>query len=227
MKRLKIAYQKKDGRNFQGRRTNYHLGGGVSRMYRRVDFQHMLKHLIAYVIREEYDPFRSAPIFLIYYENGYFSYHLGVFGVRKGMILWSGERSPYWLGSSKPLSSFSSGSFLFNVDSKYGRSSGAKCQVLKQYEGWVLIRLPSGEEKFFRSSSWGSAGRVAGLFNRFKKERKAGMNRRRGKRPVVRGVAMNPIDHPHGGGEGKTSGGRPSVSPWGKLTKGKKTRRKK
>jgi len=226
MKQLTIAFLRKNGRNHQGKITSFHRGGGFRRRYRCVDFGHMLKGLVGYVVREEYDPFRTAPLFLVYYENGYFSYHLSVFGVCPGMFLWSGRSILPWLGSSQPLSLFSTGTFLFNINGKYGRTAGSKGQLLKQYGGWSLVKLPSGEEKFFPSDCWATWGRVSGWTHRFEKKRKAGDSRHQGRRPIVRGVAMNPVDHPHGGGEGKTSGGRPSVSPWGKLTKGKKTRRR-
>lgn len=226
MKSLTIAYLKSDGRNHEGRKTSFHRGGGFSKRYRRIDFAHMLKGLMAYVLKREYDPFRKTPIFLIYYENGFFSYHLGIYGVFQNMILWSGEGMPLWQGNSLPLYRLPIGSFLCNLVSKYARSAGSKCQLLKQYENRVLVKLPSGEEKFFPSYVWATVGRIARLSVRFEKKMKAGSKVRLGVRPRVRGVAMNPVDHPHGGGEGKTSGGRPSVSRWGKLTKGKKTRRR-
>lgn len=225
MKYLKISFFKNGGRNNLGRITSFHRGGGFSKKYRLVDFSHMVKGVLAYVLRKEYDPFRNVPLFLVFYQNGCFSYQLIVQGVSEGCFLVGGKAAPLWLGNSLPLGKLPVGSQVSNIHGLFGRSSGVSCQILKHLENETLVKLPSGEEKLFSSLFWCTYGRIGKTYYHFLKKKKAGNNRNLGIRPVVRGVAMNPIDHPHGGGEGKTSGGRPSVSPWGKLTKGKKTRR--
>lgn len=226
MKSLKLALKKSGGRNIQGRITAFHRGGGSPRKYRLLDWNHMLKGLLAFVVKKEYDPFRRADLFLIYYQNGCFSYQPSIHGVEVGTYLLSGVRAPLWLGNHLPLGRFPAGSFICYLNHLYGRSAGSRCQVLKQFGLYTLVRVPSGEKRIFSSSLWATYGRVGRLFSRFERKLRAGENRNRGYCPVVRGVAMNPIDHPHGGGEGKTSGGRPSVTPWGQITKGKKTRKK-
>lgn len=226
MKSLKIAYSRSGGRNNKGRITSYHRGGGNFRKYRVIDWKHMLKNRYAFILKKEYDPFRKAPILLIYYDNGFLSYQVGIHGLEEGMSLLSGRFVPLWLGNSLPLRRMPLGSYVSNIGSKYGRGAGTRSQVIKHMGRWTVVKLPSGERKAVDSKEWATYGRVGGIFARFEKSRKAGDNRNIGKRPVVRGVAMNPIDHPHGGGEGKTSGGRPSVTPWGVPTKGKRTRKR-
>jgi large subunit ribosomal protein L2 len=226
MKRLKLAYSQSGGRNHKGRITSYHRGGGNFRKYRLVDWNHMLKNRYAFVLKKEYDPFRKAPVVLIYYDNGFFSYQIGIHGLEEGMSVLGGRFVPLWLGNSLPLGRMPIGSIISNVESRYGRSAGARCQIIKHVGRYTVVKLPSGEKKSIHSKKWGTYGRIGRVSVRFEKEQKAGKNRHRGIRPVVRGVAMNPIDHPHGGGEGKTSGGRPSVTPWGVPTKGKKTRKR-
>mgnify|MGYP005839407025 CR=1 FL=1 len=226
MKYLKISFTKKDGRNKEGRITSYHKGGGHSKKYRIVDWSHMIKGVFAYVLKKEYDPFRNVYIYLVYYQNGCFSYHLGIQGVLEGMYLYSGKDAPLWLGNNLPLYRYPAGSFVSNVNSLYGKAAGVRCQILKHFGKNSLVKLPSGERRVFPSEVWSTYGRIGKVYSKFEKKSKAGNNRNKGIRPCVRGVAMNPIDHPHGGGEGKTSGGRLSVTPWGKLTKGKKTKKK-
>lgn len=226
MKRLKIAYSRSGGRNHSGRITSYHRGGGNFRKYRVIDWKHMLKNRYACILKKEYDPFRKAPVLLICYDNGFFSYQLGIHGLEEGMYLLSGRFVPLWLGNSLPLRRIPIGSYVSNVGSKYGRGAGTRCQIIKHLSKWTIVKLPSGEKKPVLSRKWGTYGRIGSISARFEKKKKAGEKRNLGMRPVVRGVAMNPIDHPHGGGEGKTSGGRPSVTPWGVPTKGKRTRKR-
>jgi large subunit ribosomal protein L2 len=219
MRYLKLAYSNTSGRNNTGRITSFHRGGGYFKKYRMINWGPMLRNVYAYVIKREYDPFRKAPIDLIYYENGFYSYHIGINGLKLGFSLLGGRFVPLFLGNSLPLFRMPVCSFVSQVDSKYGRSAGTRCQILKHVGNRTVIKLPSGEKKIVLSKKWGRYGRIGRVYSRFEKVLKAGDIRKKGWRPVVRGVAMNPIDHPHGGGEGKTSGGRPSVSPWGKKTK--------
>jgi large subunit ribosomal protein L2 len=211
------------GRNNLGRITSFHRGGGISRRYRIVDFRRRFIGIPASVIRFERDPFRTAPLCLLCYSNGVLSYILAPKDllVSKRMVL-SGPLSPISPANALPLYAIPLGVFIHNINGAV-RSGGKKALLLRKTNKLTIMKLPSSEIRGYSFSSYATIGRLEHIKPSLKLN-KAGQNRWFNKRPIVRGVAMNPIDHPHGGGEGKTSGGRPSTSPWGILTKGYKTR---
>ena len=232
MKNLSVFLKKNSGRNNQGRITVRHRGGGHKRRYRLIDFVRVLNRCKGVVYKVEYDPNRNCFIGLILYENGLLSYVLGYNGIKVGDILNFIDNS-FVLGSVFYLKEVSIGSLIYNVEFKPGmggciaRSAGSYCQVINKYvygNNLILVRLKSGEEYLLNKDCKVNLGSVSIINSKFKTFYKAGQRRWLGWRPTVRGVAMNPVDHPHGGGEGKTSGGRPSVSPKGFITKGKPTR---
>jgi large subunit ribosomal protein L2 len=229
---LTFALKSSAGKNSTGRTTVYHRGGAVKKFYRLLLRHYRFQEIPAYVLRFDYDPNRNLPLALLVFSNGYVAYVLKTFGTAVGSLLWS---SSFWFsplsGCSFPLKLFPVGSVAHSVESRplsgssYARSAGNFVKVFRQNaRGRTLLRLSSGALSLVPSNCFGTYGRLAN--SRFKYEflSKAGASRHLGRRPTVRGVAMNPVDHPHGGGQGKTSGGRPSVSPWGLLSKGKKTR---
>jgi large subunit ribosomal protein L2 len=222
------------GRNNAGEITVRHKGGGHKRKYRIVDFRqsriikdHDTK---AFIERIEYDPNRTAFIALIRYEGGELSYILAPEGLKKGDNISIGNNSEIATGNVMSLSHIPVGSVVHNIELKPGcggqlaRSAGSSAQVVGRDGIYTMISLPSGEKRLILSECCATIGVVSNLDNKNIKLGKAGRSRWLGIRPTVRGVAMNPVDHPHGGGEGKTSGGRHPVTPWGVPTKGKKTR---
>ena len=230
-KKLVKGLTKTGGRNNQGRVTMFHIGGGHKRLYRIIDFKRNLFNISGKVIRVEYDPNRSCWIALIYYTNGVFSYIIAPNGLAIGDIVVSGENVSIKLGNSLPLKKIPIGTLIHNIELKPGkggqlsRSAGSYAQLIKkEASSYGMIRLPSGEQRLISLECMATVGTVSNLDNKNINLGKAGAKRWLNRRPVVRGVAMNPVDHPHGGGEGRTSGGRPSVTPWGKATKGKPTR---
>lgn len=220
------------GRNARGVVTVRHRGGGHRRLYRIVDFKRSKEDVPAVVKRLEYDPNRTAFLALIEYEGGELSYILAPNGLKVGDVVMSGSSSDVLPGNCLKLSSIPSGTFVHNVEMKVGgggviaRAAGSYAQVMGRDGAYVLLRLGSGEVRKILAGCRATIGVVSNLDNRNVKLGKAGRSRWLGLRPKVRGVAMNPVDHPHGGGEGKTSGGRNSVTPWGVPTKGKKTRKR-
>ena len=226
-----------NGRNNKGIICIHHRGGGAKKRYRLIDFFFSFLNIPAVVLKIERDPNRSCFIALILFKNGFFSYIVCPVNLLVGnFILSSNFKILPSNGNSLPLFQIPLGSLIFNIELKsfkgacFCRSAGSFGIILNRFEknsSLVLIRLKSKEEFFFEQQCFATIGIVSNLSFKFKLLKKAGNSRNLGIRPKVRGVAMNPIDHPHGGGEGKTSGGRPSVTPWGKLTKGKKTRLKK
>ncbi len=233
VKKLTEGLTKKGGRNNTGRITARRRGGGHKRLYRIVDFKRRNFDVPAVVQRLEYDPNRSAFIALIEYQGGEQSYILAPQRLAIGDTVISGERADIKPGNAMPLSSIPVGTIVHNVEMKPGkggqiaRSAGTYVQLVGRDAGYALLRLGSGEVRMVRAECMASIGAVSNPDKANAKLGKAGRNRWIGKRPSVRGVAMNPVDHPHGGGEGRTSGGRHPVSPWGKPTKGAKTRRNK
>ncbi len=233
-KPLVSSHKSTGGRNNQGRITCRHKGGGHKRLYRHIDFAR--QEGVCVVERLEYDPNRSAHIALVSFESGpqqgKKAYQILPKGVVPGQKLESGSGSDIRVGSCLPLGEIPSGSSVFGIEFKIGkgaqcvRSAGNCAKVLGRDMDDVLVRLPSGEVRRFHKMCRATIGEVSNENHFNIALGKAGANRWRGKRPAVRGVAMNPIDHPHGGGEGKTSGGRHPVTPWGKPTKGAKTRHK-
>jgi large subunit ribosomal protein L2 len=218
------------GRNNQGVTTCFHKGGGHKRRYRFVDFARRKHGIFATVERFEYDPNRSAFIALIRYEDGELSYIIAPQKLAVGDKVISGEKVDIKPGNALPLKNIPVGTIVHNVALKIGkygqmaRSAGSYVQVAGRDGGFAILKLPSGELRRVSSECYASIGSVSNSDHQNRKIGKAGRKRWMGVRPTVRGVAMNPIDHPHGGGEGKTSGGRHPVTPWGKPTKGKKTR---
>jgi large subunit ribosomal protein L2 len=221
------------GRNNHGRITIWQRGGGHKRRYRLVDFKRRKFDVPATVERLEYDPNRSAFIALIRYQDGELAYILAPQRLKAGDTVVSGAKVDIKPGNSMPLKSIPVGTIVHNVEMKVGkggqiaRSAGTYVQIVGRDQGQALLRLSSGEVRVVSAECMASVGAVSNPDRQNINIGKAGRNRWLGKRPTVRGVAMNPIDHPHGGGEGRTSGGRHPVTPWGKSTKGKKTRRNK
>ncbi len=233
VKKLTEGLTKKGGRNNTGRITARRRGGGHKRLYRVVDFKRRNFDVPAKVMRLEYDPNRSAFIALIEYEGGEQSYILAPQRLAVGDMVISGERADIKPGNAMPLASIPVGTIVHNVEMKPGkggqiaRAAGTYVQLVGRDAGYALLRLGSGEVRMVRADCMASIGAVSNADNANAKLGKAGRKRWIGKRPSVRGVSMNPVDHPHGGGEGRTSGGRDPVTPWGKPTKGAKTRRNK
>jgi large subunit ribosomal protein L2 len=230
VKKLTKGLSKKGGRNNTGRITARRRGGGAKRAYRVVDFKRRRFDDPATVVRLEYDPNRSAFLALIEYGDGELSYILAPQRIAEGDTVVSGERVDVKPGNAMPLANMPIGSIVHNVELKPGkggqlaRSAGTYVQLAGRDQGYAILRLTSGEQRLVRSECMATIGAVSNPDNSNIKLAKAGRNRWLGKRPSVRGVAMNPVDHPHGGGEGRTSGGRHPVTPWGKPTKGKRTR---
>lgn len=230
VKTLVEALNTSGGRNNMGRVTSFQRGGGHKRAYRVVDFKRRKHDISATVERLEYDPNRSAFIALIKYEDGELSYILAPQRLNVGDVVTAGERADIKPGNAMPLKNIPIGTIVHNVEMKpgkggqIGRSAGAYVQLVGKDSGMAQIKLRSGELRMVPASCMATIGAVSNPDHQNEVIGKAGRNRWKGKRPHVRGTAMNPIDHPHGGGEGKTSGGRHPVTPWGKPTKGYKTR---
>ena len=210
--------------------TSFNRGGGHKRSYRIIDFKRQRFEMPAIVERLEYDPNRTSFIALIKYEDGELAYILAPQRLGVGDTVISGKKVDVKPGNAMPLASIPVGTIIHNVEMKPGkggqiaRSAGTYVQLVGRDQGYALIRLSSGEQRMVRGECMASIGAVSNPDHSNITLAKAGRNRWLGKRPSVRGVAMNPVDHPHGGGEGRTSGGRHPVTPWGKPTKGKKTR---
>jgi large subunit ribosomal protein L2 len=233
VKALTEGLSSKGGRNNTGRITMRRRGGGHKRRYRVVDFKRRKFDMPAKVERLEYDPNRSAFIALINYDDGEQAYILAPQRVQPGDVLIAGERVDIKPGNAMPMENIPVGTIIHNVEMKPGaggkiaRAAGTYVQLVGKDAGYAQLRLASGEVRMVPSRCMATIGSVSNPDNKNTNLGKAGRNRWKGVRPSVRGVAMNPVDHPHGGGEGRTSGGRHPVSPWGKPTKGKRTRGKK
>jgi large subunit ribosomal protein L2 len=218
------------GRNNSGRITARRRGGGHKRRYRIVDFRRTKFDMSATVERIEHDPNRSAFIALITYEDGEKAYIIAPQRLAPGDKVISGERVDIKPGNALPMANIPVGTIIHNVELKVGggaqlaRSAGTYVQLIGKDQGYAQLRMNSGEIRLIRAECMATIGAVSNPDKGNIKLGKAGRNRWLGKRPSVRGVAMNPVDHPHGGGEGRTSGGRHPVTPWGKPTKGKRTR---
>lgn len=221
---------KTGGRNNAGRITTRHRGGGHKQHYRIVDFRRNKDGIPAIVERLEYDPNRTAHIALLKYMDGERRYIIAPKGVKAGDELSSGIDAPIKAGNSLPLRNIPQGSIVHCVEMKPGkgaqmiRSAGASAQLVARDGAYVTLRLRSGEMRKVLADCRATLGEVSNSEHNLRSLGKAGAKRWRGVRPTVRGVAMNPVDHPHGGGEGRTSGGRHPVTPWGIPTKGRKTR---
>ena len=218
------------GRNNYGRITVRHQGGGHKQRYRIVDFKRDKDGIVGAIERLEYDPNRSAHLALVKYADGERRYIIAPKGLRAGSEIVSGEDAPIKVGNALPLRAIPVGTTVHNIELKpgkgaqYARSAGASAQVAAREGAYATLRLRSGEMRRIHIDCRATVGEVGHGEHNLRKIGKAGAQRWRGIRPTVRGVAMNPVDHPHGGGEGRTSGGRHPVSPWGKPTKGAKTR---
>ena len=232
-KRLSKGLKKSGGRNNIGRQTSYHRGGGHKRSYRIIDFKRDKIGIPARVASIEYDPNRSARIALLIYKDGEKRYIIAPNGLRIGDNIEVGHNLDIRPGNAMPLVEMPLGTTVHNIELKPGkggqvaRGAGAGAQVMAKEYPHVLLRLPSGEIRLFRQDCFATIGQVGNIDHEKVTIGKAGRNRWLGRRPNVRGVAMNPVDHPMGGGEGKSSGGRHPCTPWGKPTKGFKTRRRK
>jgi large subunit ribosomal protein L2 len=224
---------KNGGRNNNGRITTRHIGGGHKQHYRVIDFKRNKDGIPAQIERLEYDPNRSANIALVLYADGERRYIIAPKGVVAGDAIISGEAAPIKSGNVLPLRNIPVGSVVHCIEMKPGkgaqiaRSAGTSAQLIAREGQYVTLRLRSGEMRKILSECRATLGEVSNSEHSLRKLGKAGVSRWRGIRPTVRGVAMNPVDHPHGGGEGRTSSGRHPVSPWGTPTKGYKTRNNK
>ncbi|MFQ6604190.1 MAG: 50S ribosomal protein L2 [Fidelibacterota bacterium] len=231
-KSLTVALRKTGGRNNSGRITCRHRGGGHRRRYRIIDFKRNKYDIPGKVVTIEYDPNRSANIALIHYADGEKRYILAPVDLKVGMSIVSGEDVPLKTGNALPLKKIPTGMFVHNVELVPGkggqlvRSAGVVAQVMAHDEGFTTLKLPSGEVRMVRETCYATLGQVGNRTHEQIISGKAGRSRWLGRRPTVRGVAMNPVDHPMGGGEGKTSGGGHPKTPWGKPTKGYNTRKK-
>jgi len=232
-KSLLRPLKKSGGRNSYGRITARHRGGGHKRKYRLIDWKRNKTGVVAKVVAIEYDPNRSANLALLSYLDGDKSYILAPSGITVGDQIMAGDDVDIKPGNCMPMTNIPLGTIIHNVEMKIGkgaqmvRSAGAAAQLMAKEGNYVLVKLPSGEVRRFNKLCRACIGQVGNSEYASEKLGKAGRNRWKGKRPHVRGVAMNPVDHPMGGGEGKSSGGRHPCTPWGVPTKGYKTRRRK
>jgi len=232
-KSLLAPLKKNGGRNNRGRMTVRHRGGGHKRRYRIIDFKRNKVGVPGKVAAIEYDPNRSARIALIHFVDGEKRYILHPLNLKVGDFVVTSDEADIKPGNAMHLFAVPLGTWVHNVEMQAGRggqlcrSAGSYAQVMAKEGNYVLLRLPSGELRQVHRTCMGTIGQVGNLEHENIKIGKAGRTRWLGRRPHVRGAAMNPIDHPHGGGEGRTTGGRHPVTPWGKPTKGAKTRRRK
>jgi large subunit ribosomal protein L2 len=233
LKSLMQPLNKNAGRNSVGKISVRHQGGGHKRQYRVIDFLRDKHGIPARVATIEYDPNRSARIALLHYRDGEKRYILHPDGLAVGSTVSSGPEADILVGNSLPLQNIPVGTTIHNIELKPGkgaqmvRSAGGSAQLVSREADFALIKLPSGETRRVAVQCMATIGQVGNLDHENVSIGKAGRKRWMGIRPTVRGVAMNPVDHPHGGGEGKTSGGRNPVTPWGQPTRGYKTRRNK
>lgn len=232
-KSLTVALRKSGGRNNHGRITSRHIGGGHKRRYRIIDFKRDKHSVPAKVFSIEYDPNRSARIALLHYADGEKRYIIAPNGLKVGDRISSGKGSEIAVGNALPLQEMPLGSFVHNVEIKpgkggqIGRSAGSSLQLMAKEGNFAQLKMPSGEIRLISLNCMATYGMVGNSEHENISLGKAGRTRWLGKRSYVRGVAMNPVDHPMGGGEGKSSGGGHPVSPWGQKAKGLKTRKRK
>ncbi|PSB32547.1 50S ribosomal protein L2 [Chlorogloea sp. CCALA 695] len=233
-KSLTYTVHRPKGRNNRGVITSRRRGGGHKQLYRTIDFKRDKHNIPAKVAAIEYDPNRNARIALLFYRDGEKRYIIHPAGLAVGTMIISGPDSPYEDGNALPLSNIPLGTSVHNVELTAGkggqivRAAGASAQVVAKEGDYVTLKLPSGEVRLIRRECYATLGQVGNAEMRNLSAGKAGRNRWKGRRPKVRGSVMNPVDHPHGGGEGRAPIGRPGpVTPWGKPTLGYKTRKKK
>jgi large subunit ribosomal protein L2 len=231
-KSLTEGLKKSGGRNANGRKTSRHRGGGAKRLYRKIDFKRLKDGVPAKVAQIEYDPNRSAYIALLHYVDGEKRYILAPARLTVGMTVASGPEAEIRVGNCLPLENIPAGTVVHNVELTPGRggqlarSAGSGIQVLAKDGGMVTLRLPSGEMRLVHAGCRATIGTIGNADHQNVKIGKAGRKRHMGVRPQTRGTAMNPVDHPHGGGEGSTTPGRHPVTPWGVPTLGYRTRKK-
>lgn len=232
-KSLLEPLRRSGGRNNRGRVTAFCRGGGHKRAYRIIDFKRDKYDIPATVRTIEYDPNRSARIALLQYADGEKRYIVAPDGLKVGDQLLSGENAEVKVGNSMPIEKIPPGTFIHNVEltrgkgAQLGRAAGTVIQLMVKEGPYAHLKLPSGEVRLVKRNCYATIGQVGNIENDTISLGKAGRSRWLGRRPSVRGVAMNPVDHPMGGGEGKSSGGRHPCSPWGLKSKGKKTRKRK
>jgi large subunit ribosomal protein L2 len=231
-KALTVSKRRTSGRNVHGRITSRRRGGGHKRRYRLIDFRRNKDGIPAKVQAIEYDPNRSARIALLAYADGEKRYILAPEGLRVGTTVRSGQGSEIKPGNALPLKNIPDGTIIHNVELQPGqggriaRSAGVQVQLMAKEKDYATLRMPSGEMRMVNIKCRATVGQVGNTEHELVKVGKAGRNRWKGRRPKVRGVAMNPVDHPLGGGEGKASGGRPSSTPWGKPERRTRHKRK-
>jgi large subunit ribosomal protein L2 len=229
-KSLTKGITRSGGRNNEGHETVRFRGGGHKRLYREIDFRRDKRGIPARVASIEYDPNRTSRIALLVYADGEKRYILAPVGLAVGKTVMAAEKAEIVPGNALPLKNIPLGAMVHNVELKPGfggqfaRSAGAAAQLMAKEGKYVTLRMPSGEMRIVLAACWATVGQVGNVEHGNVSVGKAGRTRWTGRRPHVRGTAMNPIDHPHGGGEGKTKGGRHPVTPWGQPTKGYKTR---
>ncbi|MGB3941921.1 MAG: 50S ribosomal protein L2 [Candidatus Manganitrophaceae bacterium] len=233
-KSLVVSFPQSGGRNHRGKMTVRHRGGGHKRMYRIIDFKREKMGIPATVKAIEYDPNRSSRIALVVYADGEKRYIIAPDGLKVGDQVMSGPEAEVKVGNALPLANIPVGTMIHNIELKKGkggqlaRAAGVSAQLMAKEAGWAQVRLGSGEVRLIHAACIATIGQVGNIDHENYSLGKAGRSRWLGRRPHVRGVAMNPVDHPHGGGEGKSGQGNPHpVSPWGQLAKGYKTRRRK
>lgn len=233
-KALVVTLKKNSGRNNQGKITVRHRGGGATKKYRIIDFKRLKDNVPATVVAVEYDPNRSANIALLAYADGEKRYILHPHGLKVGEVVLSGDYQDIKVGNAMPLMNMPVGTIVHNIEMKPGkggqlaRSAGNSAQLMAKEGDYALLRLPSGETRYVRKECRATVGQVGNIDHENVTIGKAGRKRHMGIRPTVRGSVMNPNDHPHGGGEGRSPIGRPTpVTPWGKPALGYKTRKKK
>ena len=232
-KSLLEVKKKHSGRNNNGHITTRHKGGGTRKQYRLIDFKRSKDDVPAKVAAIEYDPNRTARIALLHYRDGEKRYILAPVGLEVGAVIVSGPDADIKLGNALPLANIPLGTVIHNIELRPGeggklvRSAGSSAQLMAKEGAYAQVRMPSGEVRKIQVVCRATIGQLGNLDHENEVIGKAGRQRHLGKRPSVRGIAMNPVDHPHGGGEARSTSGRPPTTPWGQMTMGKKTRRNK
>ncbi|MGA7200250.1 MAG: 50S ribosomal protein L2 [Candidatus Cybelea sp.] len=225
--------KKHSGRNNNGHITVRHRGGGTRKIYRIIDFKRAKDGVPAKVATVEYDPNRSCRIALLYYRDGEKRYILAPLGLRTGELVESGPNADIKIGNALPIKNIPVGTVIHNIELRPGeggklvRSAGVSAQLMAKEDEYSQVRMPSGEVRRIHINCRATIGQLGNVEHENQVIGKAGRSRHLGKRPSVRGIAMNPVDHPHGGGEARSTSGRPPTTPWGVMTMGKKTRRNK
>ena len=232
-KSLLEVKKKHSGRNNNGHITTRHKGGGTRKQYRLIDFKRSKDTIPAKVAAIEYDPNRTARIALLHYRDGEKRYILAPVGLEVGAVVVSGSDADIKIGNALPLANIPLGTVIHNIELRPGeggklvRSAGSSAQLMAKEGQYAQVRMPSGEVRKIQVVCRATIGQLGNLDHENEVIGKAGRQRHLGKRPSVRGIAMNPVDHPHGGGEARSTSGRPPTTPWGQMTMGKKTRRNK